>query len=226
MGGTLAERKEKKEFLMNKAKDYSSDIEMNLAIYNEWYDSGIVVNNTCQKCNSSISKFNVQKDDGCRQCRVKFTKINGLNNKILEIIHRTKKQSIKIIKSSSNFSPKILIKSTKNAEAIGICMLEVFHEQLGELVMPGNPASGVYLIHNGLKGVISKTSTCAQKCDKDLSDIIGTKITQIPNGMYIIDSIHPINPSWITEEIKALIKQKKKEFQQCYFIQNLNVKFE
>ena len=198
---------------------------MNLAIYNAWYHSGIVSNNTCQNCQKNISNFTLKKDDGCRQCRVIYTKKSGLNNKILEIIHKTQNQSKKIINGNKNFSPKILAQDTDINEAIGICMLEVFREQLGELVMPGNPESGVYLIHNGVKGVISKTSACSQKCNKDLSDIIGMNITQLPNGICVIDSLHPINPRWIAEEIKVLINKGKKEFQQCYFAQNLNVKF-
>jgi len=206
--------------IMEIASKHNSDLELLLETFMNWYDSGICKGIVCEKCNRPIPK----KDyDGCRFCRSNFAQQNKLNKRALERVLATKNQVLKLLKNFTNQEKKK--SNIPITEKIGRGLIASFKEHIGELLFPENPSIGVHLLDGGEKGSFNSTSTFLQKSQKNITTIIAMSITNLPNGYYILDQVHPILSEWIPEKIMQKFGVIKKDIQECLIYPNCNGKY-
>ena len=220
--GVGAAKKETKEKIMELASSYNSDIEFLLEIYSQWFNSGRTIDYMCMPCNSKVPSYLCHKNNGCNVCRTKFSNQNHLNKIIMETILNTKETVLKTISNQPQQNP---MKNLPLTEIIGRCLILSFQEQMGELLLPENPDAGLHLLDNGSKGSFSTTSVFAQKQQKQFTEVIAMKITQITNGSIIVDQVHPLAQSWIPEKYLKKLTESSKDMQECFSYPNLSVRY-
>lgn len=220
--GAGAAKKETKEKIMELASNHNSDIEFLLQIYLKWFNSGRTTDYMCVSCHSKVPSYLCHKNNGCKACRTKFSNDNRLNNKIMETILNTNETVVKTISNKPQQNP---MKNLPLTEIIGRCLIVSFQEQMGELLLPENPDAGLHLLDNGSKGSFSTTSVFAQKQQKQFTEVIAMKITQITNGSIIVDQVHPLAQSWIPEKYLKKLTEASKDMQECLSYPNLSVRY-
>lgn len=207
---------------MEKAFEYDSDIELLWQTFIDWYNSGKSSNkSSCDKCQKPVNFKAIIV--GCRTCRMKFCHENQINKKTMEMVFHTKEKVLKLIK---NYPKQALEnKALSFSEIIGRCLASSFKEQIGELILPGNPAAGVHLIYNNTKGIFSETSTFLQKIQKNVHTVVCMSIQQSKNELVILDLVHPIDSSWIPAKFLMQHQSSRKEINEVFSFKNLSVRF-
>ncbi|CAF1523895.1 unnamed protein product [Didymodactylos carnosus] len=216
MGGTTKEKKIKaKQDIVKGALGYDSDLLYSYEVFQKWIDFGKVdENDGCTTCNEKLSKS--QKKTGCRRCRVQHTIKDGLNNKVYEIVQKTRDNFISTIMEpkwnvrhiqlsiSGNTNTTTMTRTalihTQGAgkpnnivEYLGECLKLVFADQLCTVLIPHMPSEGVRIVSANVRAKINDISTILQKNrDSPFHQIIAMSITQLPSGLYVVDRIHPL----------------------------------
>ena len=236
MGGGKAGRDEVKKRMADEAAKYESDLLYLLSVYCSWIQAGSVDKATsiCNGCSKKIPLHLMQRNIGCRSCRIRHSNTQGLNNKIMEIVHKNDDFVMKILHSrkirklgETSVSELSNDNYVDNLEIIGRCLLGAFQEQLGHMILPCNPKAGAYLIFSSMKAHLSHSTALAIARAKTGAPpyFVAMSITKIPNGMTIADRAHPIKEHWLTRLQLEQILKHSLEMSICYCRENLSKKF-
>ena len=202
MGGATKEAKQiARGRVASGAQEHDSDLLYFVSIYEKWKKVGMIemATRTCVTCQKSINtKYS------CRSCRATYSVNNSLNNKVLTGIEGTCEAIVNIITNKCwQLSPHHLLSVNEN-DIIGKHLFKNFPEHYGHLLVSHLPNEGVRMIMNDFRARIGATSVFVQR-QLDKSDFIAMSITQLPEGDYIIERLHPINRPETTN-IKAIEK--------------------
>ena len=110
---------------------------------------------------------------------------------------------------------------------IGCCLVESFREQICEMLRPGRPDFGAYLLESNLKGNIASTSTISQKISGMYDGsglLVAMSMVQLPNHTLMLEKIHPIDYSWLPDDIKSLVNRQSLSFKECFSRNNIGSK--
>lgn len=236
MGGGKAGRDEVKKRMADEAAKYESDLLYLLSVYCSWIQAGSVDKATsiCNGCSKKIPLHLMQRNIGCRSCRIRHSNTQGLNNKIMEIVHKNDDFVMKILHSrkirklgETSVSELSNDNYVDNLEIIGRCLLGAFQEQLGHMILPCNPKAGAYLIFSSMKAHLSHSTALAIARAKTGAPpyFVAMSITKIPNGMTIADRAHPIKEHWLTRLQLEQILKHSLEMSICYCRENLSKRF-
>eukprot|EP01124_Arcella_intermedia_P034387 TRINITY_DN8517_c0_g1_i4.p1 TRINITY_DN8517_c0_g1~~TRINITY_DN8517_c0_g1_i4.p1 ORF type:complete len:1293 (+),score=313.93 TRINITY_DN8517_c0_g1_i4:39-3881(+) len=187
--------------------NHDSDLIYLCSVYLNWEASGKTIGKD-KKCNVCKKKGILKLGKLiCRSCRVNYTIVQHLNNKVLEIVEQNVAQVEKIFagprkgkeKAPSEGTQAINTNFTKEDEdIIGKCLYKCFPEQLGELLLPDQPMAGIKL-KDDCRGKIARDSTVANKTSGQSELFVAMSVTQFPNGYHIVDKLHPINRNIIED---------------------------
>lgn len=194
-------------------------------IYIKWFNFGKTTDNICETCKMKVPSVLLTKNKGCKSCRTEFSNKNRLNNKIMEIILKTKENVLEIILSEKFLQENKEKKLLPLSEMIGRCLISSFKDQIGQLLLPEYPDTGLILLDSGLKGSFSTTSVFSQKQQKSFSQVISMKITQIPNGSIIVDQVHPLLAQWIPLKYMQKLKETFKKIEECLVYTGLSGRY-
>ncbi|CAF3953273.1 unnamed protein product [Rotaria sp. Silwood1] len=188
-GGTKEEKQAARGRVAMGAQDHNSDLLYFASIYKNWQNTGIIdpVTRTCLTCQTLIKRF-----DSCRSCRVAYSMIHMLNNKILNTIEIARNNAIKTITNKRWQINPGLLSGANESDIIGTHLFKNFPEQHGHLLVPHLPNEGVYIVINDLRARITNTSVFVQRRVGN-NHFIAMSITKLSTGEYVIERLHPIS---------------------------------
>ncbi|CAF1444795.1 unnamed protein product [Adineta ricciae] len=194
MGGASKEAKaEARSRVAVGASEFDSDLFYLCSVYKNWENAGLIdpVHRRCTTCQKVVSK----RLDSCRSCRTQHANINGLNNKVLQIVYRSFEFYMKTILNTRwklTASSNVVIESDER-DAIGEQLYKLFPEQAGHLLVCHLPDNGIRLINNEIRARINDTSVYVQRIhDHGHQHFVTMSITQLPSGDHIVDRLHPV----------------------------------
>jgi ATP-dependent helicase HrpA len=177
-------RQAAKDKIARMAAVHKSDLLLQREVYKDWSTSG------------------AEGRQG-RRARIAYAQEHGLNNRVLECVNDTVKNTLMAIRKSFN-STTARAEDTDVA-VIGQCLLASFPEQLGQPLVPTDPSAGVFLLSNhSLRGTLSNTSVLVQNTEP-VSLFITMSATMIPSGSLMVDSSHPIDRLWLSDELNQKV---------------------
>lgn len=189
-GGATKEAKEAARLRVStRASQFDSDLLCMESVFQGWYQAGATDQKSmCIQCNRKCPR-----GKGCRQCRVKYSMTEGLNNKVLDFVLSTSRSVDEIIKKAK-FRTKIEKRTgVDDVHVVSECLERYFSEQLGEVLVPEHPPDGVRLDKVGVRARITNSSSFLQKIRIDpFRSFVALSVTQVPSGEYIIDRLHPV----------------------------------
>ena len=233
MAGGKAGRNEVKKRMADEAAKYESDLLYLLSVYCGWIQAGSVDKATsiCNGCYRKIPSHMMKRNNGCRSCRTRHSNTQGLNNKMLEIIHKNDVSVMAILQNRRirKLDGKSLNELANDSdvdtlEIVGRCLLGAFHDQLGHMILPCNPKAGAYLVFSSMKAHLSHSTALAIARAKQGTPpyFVAMSITKIPNGMTIADNAHPIKEDWLTDLQLQQISKHSLQMSICYCRENLS----
>lgn len=229
MGGGKAGRDEVKKRIADEGAKYESDLLYLQSIYHSWFEAGKVdlTSLTCNSCAKKIPSCLVKRNNGCRPCRTRHSTKYGLNNKIMEMIHKNVVSVMSILKRKMIKISQGDCVDIDPVEVIGRCLLGGFEDQLGQMVLPNNPKAGAYLLSSAIKAQLSNSTSLAVARGKIGAPqfFVSMLVTQIPKGMTIADHAHPIKENWLTPSQLEKISKHSLQMSLCYSHENLNKRF-
>lgn len=220
LGGSKKDAREAtKQRVASAASEHESDLLFLRGIYHQWVRAG--------------TEENSSTDSKMSRLRPRYANKHSLNNKILEIVHQTKKQVIKILKNmkmETQLTPLSEPDNSSQIEIIGRCLALSFKEQICEMLLPNNPDAGAHLLDGVSKGIFSSTSAIShrirtQPAKNDSRFVVAMSITRIPSGLIIIDQVHPLKMEWLPTDIQTKISHSSLEIVECFSRPNLSDRF-
>ena len=194
MGGSNKEEKnEARGRVALGASEYDSDLLYLCTVYHQWKNAAIVhqANGACNTCQKIVPK----RFDFCRSCRGQHAAAKGLNNKALQIIDSSSDLYKKTIMNGRwKLTPSAhTIADADTRDVIGEQLYQLYPEHLGHVLVKHLPNEGVRLINNEIRARISDTSVFVQRLhDHGHQHFVTMSITQLTNGDYIVDRLHPV----------------------------------
>ena len=231
MAGGKAGRYEVKKRMADEAAKYESDLLYLLSVYYSWVQAGSAIDKAtsiCNGCSRKIPFHLMKRNNGCRPCRTRHSNTQGLNSKIMEIIHKNDASVMAILQNRRVSLNELSNDSdVDNLEILGRCLLGAFQDQLGHMVLPCNPKAGAYLVFSSMKAHLSHSTALAIARAKTGAPpyFVAMSITKIPNGMTIADRAHPIKEVWLTQLQLEQISKHSLQMSICYCRENLNKRF-
>jgi HrpA-like RNA helicase len=97
MGGSTKEAKDAARLRVStRASQFDSDLLCMASVFQGWYQAGAAdEQHMCLHCRRKCPR-----DKGCRQCRVKYSIAEGLNNKVLDFVLSTSRSVHEIVKKA------------------------------------------------------------------------------------------------------------------------------
>lgn len=222
MGGDKIAKQNAKKKIGMLAQRFTSDLFFQFQTFRDWLEVGLSVQfsskaKSQKKCSSCGKSVHI--DRGCRGCRVRYANDNSLNNKVLDSIMHTRVNVLKLIDNrkarwATLFRPQATAKrripqfrSARSQQeeskadflgedvviAIASCLVKVFPEQIGTLLLPDQPQEGMAMLSADIRARISDTAVAMQsiKSDSRYHSFVALSITQLPSGQYLVDKLHP-----------------------------------
>ena len=217
--GDKNSKKLKQEKIAASSSDYDSDLLHLHNTFSMWKNSGSnIANGQCQNCNRKVSFL------GCSRCRSSLARNEGLNNKICDIVHKTAEDVIRVIVKATNNVASL--SEIDDSEAIGRSLVSNFREQIGEMLMPALPSSGVYLLSSQLKGNFSGQSCFCNNLSAGTRFVIAMSLTQTPTGRLMVSNCHQLRSEWIPADLTNDVKNLALDMVECYSRRNINKKYQ
>lgn len=137
----------------------------------------------------------VRKPSPDNLTHVDHANLNGLNNKVLQMVESSSELYMKVVKNPRwKLNPASFRDQHLNERDVTRQQLtKLFPEQLGHLLVNRLPTDGVRLISNQLRARINDTSVYAQRLhDRDHQHFVTMSVTQLSSGDYVVDRLHPL----------------------------------
>jgi len=186
-GSTKAAKDAAKQRVAVRASKFDSDLLCMASVFDGWQHIGSTdKSNMCNNCGKKCPRTK-----GCRQCRVKYSMSEGLNNKVLDFVALTAASVQDMVKKAR--LPSLQMREGDDLEAISYCLERYFTDQMGEVLVPEHPPDGVRLDKVGVRARITTSSSFLQKLRPDpFRSFVALSVMKVPSGEYFIDKLHPV----------------------------------
>ena len=171
------------------AEKHESDLLMLHDVYKMWLESSC----GCTDKNKAA------------KLRAAYASKEGLNNRVLAGLTHTVESTLGAIRKVVKCNTPTAGSAVDELSVIGKCLLSSFPEQVGVLLIPSDPSLGAFLVANrDLKGRMSSTSVVMQQAGRENGGaFITMKSTVIPSGVLMIDYVHPVDTTWLHQDLAA-----------------------
>eukprot|EP01041_Mallomonas_annulata_P007813 gene7813-15980_t len=220
MGGSDKDaKKRKQDQLAEGSSAFDSDILHLHSTYIQWKSAGDNINDG--RCNKPLCSRKVPST-GCSRCRTTLSRNEGLNNKICEFIRKTSEDVKKVF---TTYAKDVHVSTVDNTEAIGRSLVGNFREQIGEILMPTVPDSGVFLVASGLKGLFSGQSCFLHNAKGSVRFLVSMSLTQTPSGKLMMNNCHPLQSNWMPAELLEEVAALALDMVECFGRNNINSRY-